>query len=109
MCGLKVSAGGIKCLSVCKIAKPEQHPPKMTPDSPKMTPDEVERLIRKLNYHESIIVKLLSHAHSNSKIVVVKEKIEQLEEMVLEIPDLYGDQFEQWMDTVVCDDDSQLY
>lgn len=60
-----------------------------------------ERLVRKLNYHLSTIEKLISSVHANSKIVVIKEKIEQLEELVLDIPDCCPDLFDEWMERVV--------
>lgn len=62
---------------------------------------EIDRLVRKLNYHESIILKILASSTCNTKIVIVKEKIEQFELLVHEIPDSQSDLFEEFMDKVV--------
>ncbi|KAI2796843.1 hypothetical protein BLOT_014540 [Blomia tropicalis] len=82
-----------------------------------MTTEELERMTRKLKYQESTIIKMLSSystsslstssvtsssiTSSHSKICVVKEKIEQLDQMVAEIPDYCSDMFDFWMDKTV--------
>ncbi len=62
---------------------------------------ELERLVRKLSYHESIIRKILASSTCSTKIVIVKEKIEQFEGLVNEIPDSQADLFDEYMDKVV--------
>lgn len=75
-----------------------------SPASASSSSVDMERLARKLNYNESIIIKLLASAQlTNAKIVIVREKIEQLEALAMEIPDRdsCGALFDQWMERVV--------
>lgn len=63
--------------------------------------DHLERLVRKLTYYGSSIEKMVTNAHTSSKIVVVKKKIEQLEQLLLDIPDCWNDLFDEWLERVV--------